>query len=110
MVHLLRNSRGNVMGVVLQFGKRPAAAPAPLAPLPQRTLWRTCAICGENEALVYCRAHSVYSCLECLQAHELMEGAKIVQECDGYTVIASSWDASSQCQYISRSVAAAMLR
>jgi hypothetical protein len=98
------------MGIVLQWGRQPAKPRATLAPLPVRTLWRTCQICGENEALVYCRAHSVYSCLECLQAHEIMEGVKVPQECDGYMILASTWDQGNKCEYISRSVAAAMLR
>jgi hypothetical protein len=108
-IHRLRNSQGKVMGVVLQFGPRPAPEIQALAPSPARTLWKVCNICTDNEAVIYCRVHSVYVCLECIQAHEIMEGAKVVQECNGFLVLASTWDVANRCEYLSRSTALALL-
>lgn len=105
----LKNAKGKAMGVVLQFGRPPAPEVTTLAPEPARTLWKVCNICTENEAVIYCQVHSVYTCLECIQAHEIMEGAKVVQECNGYMVLASTWDQANRCHYLSRSTAIALL-
>jgi hypothetical protein len=108
-VSRLKNGRGATIGIVLQFGPRPAPEPPALAHAPRRVLWKVCNICTENDAVIYCRVHSVYLCLECIQAHEIMVGAKIVQECNGYTVLASTWDLGNRCEYLSRSTALALL-
>ena len=109
MIRRLTNGKGKTIGIVLQFRSLPAPAPDPLAPQPARTLWRVCNICTENDAVIYCRVHSVYLCLECIQEHELMVGSKVVQECNGYMVLASSWDVDNRCEYLSRSTALALL-
>jgi len=91
------------MGVLLQFGKSAPPAAAALASIPQRTYWRVCNICAQGDAIVRCSTHSVYLCVECIQAHELMEGSKVVRNVGGGVALLRCADEQNHCHYASRS-------
>lgn len=107
-LRVMRDKRGRVVGIVLTIGKHDAPDRAPLAPAPAPVLWRVCDICTDNVAVIYCRTHSVYLCLECVRAHELMDGARVVQMLNGYVLLEKSGDPENYCQYVSRAAAHAL--
>jgi len=109
LIQRLTNKAGKTLGVLLHWRTPERVITQALAPEPQRTLWKVCQVCTENEALVYCRVHSVYMCLECIQAHEIMDGAKVVCDQGGRVVILPSSDFGNHCLFLSRAAARALM-
>jgi hypothetical protein len=108
LLQRITNRAGKTLGLVLHFRTQGTTVTQALAPEPKRTLWKVCQICTENEALVYCRVHSVYLCLECVQAHEIMEGAKVICDTGGRVSILPSPDLFNHCEFLSRAAARAL--
>jgi len=108
LIQRVTDRKGKTIGVVLHWRSGADMHTHSLAPTPRTTLWKVCQLCTDNEALVYCRVHSVYLCLECLLNHELMSGCKFIGDQDGRPCLVYTDDLLNRCEYLSRAAARAL--
>lgn len=67
-----RGGEGAIIGIALVIGQYTVGimeAETP-APKPCPDFWRTCDNCTANEAMVFCKTHTVYLCESCLSLHK----------------------------------------
>jgi len=108
LIQRLTDRTGRTTGIVLHFRRAQLHVGRVQDPAPEPEAWQCCRICGTNVAQVYCRNHQIWLCLDCIQAHELMEGNAYVQVHPPPAGLHGLVSAQMHCEYLSRAAARAL--